>query len=71
MNDNKIGPRLYLNGTVSANIGDKLQAVATINNLLDTDPPRNPENFLEPAQANAVLYDVIGRTFTLGARVSF
>lgn len=71
VSDNDIGARLYLNGTVSANIGDQLQLFATINNILDTNPPRNPENFLEPAQANAVLYDVVGRMFTLGARVNF
>ncbi|MEA3176627.1 MAG: hypothetical protein QOI59_150 [Gammaproteobacteria bacterium] len=71
VSDNSVGSRLYLNGTISANLGDRFQIYATINNILDKDPPRDPENFLEPAQTNAVLYDVIGRTFTVGARVNF
>ena len=71
VSDNDIGARLYLNGTISANVRDWLQLFLTVNNILDKNPPRDPENFLEPAQTNAVLYDVIGRTFTLGARVNF
>jgi len=69
VSDNDIGARLYLNGTISANVRDGLQIFATVNNILDKNPPRDPENFLEPAQTNAVLYDVIGRTFTIGFRV--
>jgi iron complex outermembrane receptor protein len=71
VSDNDIGARLYLNGTLSANVGAGVQVYATINNILDKAPPRDPENFLEPAQTNAVLYDVIGRAFTLGVRAHF
>jgi outer membrane receptor protein involved in Fe transport len=70
VSDNDIGGRLYLNGTISANVHAGLQIFATVNNIFDKNPPRDPENFLEPAQTNAVLYDVIGRTFTVGFRVN-
>jgi outer membrane receptor protein involved in Fe transport len=74
VSDNTIPSRLYLNGTVRFDIKSdlgKFQIFGTVNNILDTDPPLDPENFLEPAQTNAVLYDVVGRAFTAGVRVNF
>jgi outer membrane receptor protein involved in Fe transport len=46
----------------------------TVNNLFDKDPPLLPAINYNPGvvyPTAQVLYDVVGRYFTLGARVSF
>jgi iron complex outermembrane recepter protein len=83
--DNLLGPqqidlqsikaRNYLNASISYDVirqeDRSLQLFFNINNILDTDPPIAPSNFIAPPQTNAILYDVIGRMFNMGVRFRY
>jgi outer membrane receptor protein involved in Fe transport len=83
--DNTLGPdkidlvdikgRYNVNTSVQYAIIDtdtqRFQLFFNINNLFDTDPPITPSSFIAPPQANAVLYDVVGRAVQVGARFSY
>ncbi|MFC2950672.1 TonB-dependent receptor plug domain-containing protein [Marinicaulis aureus] len=57
----------YYDVTVGGN--STVRLYGAINNVLDKDPPNNlPSSF---GVTNPALYDVIGRVFKVGARVSF
>jgi len=53
----------------------QIEAFANVRNIADSDPPivaANPGGFgYTIASSNAQLYDVLGRTFTMGLRVNF
>jgi outer membrane receptor protein involved in Fe transport len=51
----------------------KLQAFLTVNNAFNRDPPSAPGAFFAfgTSATNTSLYDVIGRTWTLGVRLTF
>jgi iron complex outermembrane recepter protein len=71
VNDNSITGQLLFNGSLRYSFdakGTKLQVFAGVNNIFNKAPPFDPQNFTEPVQTNAVLYDVIGRNFTVGLR---
>jgi iron complex outermembrane receptor protein len=57
--------------TVKGGPAKSLQLYANVRNLLDKDPPLDPANFVFPLYSNAVLYDTIGRTFSVGARFKY
>jgi outer membrane receptor protein involved in Fe transport len=47
----------------------KVQLFGVVNNLLDKDPPNDlPSSY---GVTNPVLYDVVGRSFKVGVRVTF
>ncbi|MEW6019977.1 MAG: hypothetical protein AB1760_18110, partial [Pseudomonadota bacterium] len=83
INDNHIDGALYfdVSATYGFDIGDSGaagEAYLSIRNLFNTDPPltANPanlgaENTVGYLQTNRTLYDVLGRTFRLGVRLSF
>jgi iron complex outermembrane recepter protein len=48
-----------------------IEVHAGIDNVLNRSPPINPENFFITGFTNYELYDVIGRRYYLGFRVSF
>ncbi|BAK67314.1 TonB-dependent receptor-like protein [Sphingobium sp. SYK-6] len=62
---------LSLTQDITTENGRKFQIFATVNNLLDQDPPGNAGNFFVFATrpTNTFLYDQIGRSFTVGVRV--
>lgn len=49
----------------------RIQIYANVQNLFDRDPPFNPSTAFMTSSANATYHDVIGRMFSLGARVDF
>ncbi|MCW2369599.1 TonB-dependent receptor plug domain-containing protein [Sphingobium sp. B11D3D] len=73
INDNYIAPWTYvnLNGSVAVwNRGDqKMEIFGAINNLFDKDPPVDAPSSFGPT--NNVLYDVVGRSYRIGARFKF
>jgi len=72
VNNNRIPGRFYLDLSGSYKVyafgGKELELFASINNLLDNDPPAMPSGNLG---TNQVLFDPIGRAFKVGARVRF
>ncbi|HWJ69035.1 MAG TPA: TonB-dependent receptor [Sphingobium sp.] len=72
VNNNRIPGRFYLDLSGSMKVyamnGQEIELFASINNLLDKDPPAMPSGNLG---TNQVLFDPIGRAFKVGARVRF
>ncbi|MCW2370776.1 TonB-dependent receptor plug domain-containing protein [Sphingobium sp. B11D3D] len=60
---------LQLQFTVREDGDKRFQLYGAVNNLLDNDPPNYLPSSTGPT--NAVLYDVVGRSFRVGARVTF
>jgi len=64
--------RFYLDLTARVNVstgnGQTFQLFATVNNLLDRDPPRLPGS---AGGTNQILFDPVGRAFKVGARFHF
>jgi hypothetical protein len=48
-----------------------VQLYGLVNNILNQSPPIIVDNFIAPLATNPSLYDVIGRTFILGARFQY
>lgn len=73
INDNHIGAWTYVNLNASVNVwkrGDqKLEIFGVVNNLFDKDPPVDAPSSFGPT--NNVLYDVLGRSYRIGARFKF
>lgn len=71
-NDNHVASAFYANlfGSVDIPMGgdQTVQVFAVINNLLDKEPPFAPEG---QYPTNPTYFDQIGRTYRLGARISF
>ncbi|WP_230461374.1 TonB-dependent receptor domain-containing protein [Sphingobium sp. CAP-1] len=72
VDDNHVPSRFYLDMTARLNVdtgnGRTFQLFATVNNLLDRDPPAMPG----PAGGtNQILFDPVGRAFKVGARFHF
>ena len=73
---NRVGAVWYTDATMTAKIADdrlgEAEVFFTVNNLFDRDPPVIPTYFFYGTIAtNYQVYDVIGRTFTLGTRLRF
>jgi outer membrane receptor protein involved in Fe transport len=51
--------------------GRRLQAFAVVDNLFDRDPPIVPSTFIVALATNPVLYDVVGRTASVGLRFKY
>ncbi len=70
INNNWVSGRLYTNLSLSYSLplNDKgeLQFYGVINNLFDLDPPVDPG---AASATNSILFDAIGRAFTLGVRL--
>jgi iron complex outermembrane receptor protein len=73
INDNKVKAWYYTNINAQyalLNDGNrKVEIYGAINNLFDRDPPVDIPSSFGPT--NNVLYDVLGRTYRVGARFSF
>ncbi len=73
VSDNDVPSMTYvdLNGSydIVANADYKMQVFGVVNNLFDKEPPNDlPSSY---GVTNPVLYDVVGRAFKLGVRVTF
>jgi hypothetical protein len=81
INDNSVDGAAYLDLYVSKNValfGGEAEFFGQVRNLFDTDPElmpfpqfRGSENRPGYLPANRTLYDVLGRTFRIGARMTF
>jgi outer membrane receptor protein involved in Fe transport len=73
--DNNIPARFYLDTSIAYTVinsgRQNVEMYFNINNLLDKDPPANPYSFFAPQATNPVLYNVVGRQFSLGVRFKF
>jgi len=73
ISDNHIAPWTYVNLNGSVNVwkrGDqKLEIFGVVSNLFDKDPPVDAPSSFGPT--NNVLYDVLGRSYKIGARFKF
>lgn len=67
--------RFYTNASVTYDVrkgeGLNMQVFASVSNLFDVDPPVVPGTFFATIATNGEIYDVIGRTFSLGFRGRF
>jgi outer membrane receptor protein involved in Fe transport len=68
INTNRVSGRTYFNLSGSYQFGDAVQVYGAVVNLANTRPPVAPSI---TGSFNPVLYDVIGRTFRVGARMNF
>ena len=75
INRNKVPAFVYLNPSASYRIAlprsRSVELFATVNNLLDTDPPMIPSGAaggINESSTNGQFYDVVGRFFRFGAR---
>lgn len=72
VDNNRVPGRFYLDLTARVNIdtgnGRKFQLYATLNNVLDRDPPAIPG---PSGGTNQILFDPVGRAFKVGARFHF
>jgi len=72
VDNNNVPSRFYLDMTARVNVetgnGRTFQLFATINNLLDRDPPAMPG---PSGGTNQILFDPVGRAFKVGARFHF
>lgn len=67
INFNSVEEVWYTDMTLGYDINDQMQGFLTINNLFDRDPPPVPSTLISgPTFGNRTLYDLIGRSFTIG-----
>lgn len=72
--DNRIRAAWYTDITLKVDVGTdrRMQLFGTVNNLFNEHPPIIPSGaFQYDYPTNASLYDVAGRTITVGARMKF
>ena len=75
--DNTIGSVVYYDTRLSYTLdvtGGSMELYANVNNITDKDPPVVPSYAAFGAntnQVNSTLYDVLGRRFTVGFKLSF
>ncbi|HEX7781556.1 MAG TPA: TonB-dependent receptor [Sphingobium sp.] len=71
----KVKGRAYMDMSIQYDLKTgaehSLQLFATMNNVFDKDPPIVPSTFIVSLATNPVLYDVVGRTFSVGARFKY
>ncbi|UTP38303.1 TonB-dependent receptor [Phenylobacterium sp. LH3H17] len=76
LNDNTIESKTYLDLSASYDLiagedGRRLTVYGAVDNLLDEDPPIVASSFFAPIATNPVLYDVMGRYFSMGVRFKY
>jgi len=69
INDNRVKAVTYVNVNFQLKVNDRFELFGVVNNLFDKDPPRNIPSSFGPT--NPVLYDVLGRAYRMGVRLSF
>ena len=71
IDDNTVPSRTYIDAAFSYRMDEHVEVFGKVENLLDKDPPITTSSLISPQAASSVLYDVRGRYFSMGARVSF
>jgi iron complex outermembrane receptor protein len=75
INDNSVDSASYVDLTAQYSLVDdgrrSIQLFAVVNNVFNEEPPITPSNSFVSFQTNPVLYDVIGRMYSVGARFRF
>lgn len=71
INDNHIGSHFYVNVGADYSLRDNLSVFLKVENLFDKDPPVTTNGVISPQTATSPFYDVLGRRYALGARMSF
>jgi iron complex outermembrane receptor protein len=69
ISDNKVKAVTYVNLNFQMKVNEQFELFGVVNNLFDKDPPNDLPSSFGPT--NPVLYDVLGRSYRIGARVSF
>lgn len=73
INDNLVEAVTYVNFNLQYRLVDEgnrqVELFGVVNNLFDTDPPNNLPSSFGPT--NNVLYDVVGRSYRAGVRISY
>ncbi|MBN8829604.1 MAG: TonB-dependent receptor [Sphingomonadales bacterium] len=70
INKNEIPAMAYVNLFSTLRIDERMELTASIDNLLNTDPPVSP--YATQGQAvNGQYYDKVGRAFEIGVRIRF
>ena len=67
INDNTVSSATYVNLSGSLDLGKQMQIFASVNNLLNKDPPVAPGGNGYPT--NPVYFDTYGTTWKLGMRL--
>jgi iron complex outermembrane receptor protein len=72
VNDNHVPGIYYINLGGSYNLSEHWKIYTQIDNLLNKSPPADPANSQNPTNdgANPLLYDVVGRMYHVGVRIS-
>lgn len=70
INDNTISAAAYVNLYSSLKVSDRMELSFNVDNLFDKDPPVSPYA-TQGQPVNGQLYDKIGRTFEIGAKLKF
>jgi outer membrane receptor protein involved in Fe transport len=73
VSDNKVEAVTYVNLNAQVRLWEqgkgRMELFGVVNNLLDKDPPNDLPSSFGPT--NNVLYDVVGRSFKVGVRLSY
>ncbi|WP_169542541.1 TonB-dependent receptor plug domain-containing protein [Sphingomonas baiyangensis] len=69
INDNSVEAVTYVNLNFQIRANDQFEFFGVVNNLFDRDPPNNLPSSFGPT--NPVLYDVLGRSYRAGVRLTF
>ena len=74
VNDNSVEGQFLLNMSAAYDLelsGHRVSVYGVVNNVLNQDPPLDPGLFVYATSTNPMLYDVFGRSYTLGLRYKF
>ncbi|GAA0334394.1 TonB-dependent receptor [Sphingomonas oligophenolica] len=73
IDNNNMPTMLYtdINLRYAVTNGGRIELYGGVHNLLDKDPPVDPVQFIYSYGTNLTFYDVVGRSFYIGARVKF
>lgn len=69
ISDNKIDAVTYVNLNAQFRVNENFELFGVVNNLFDKDPPKDIPSSFGPT--NPVLYDVLGRSYRVGVRLTF
>ena len=69
INRNRVPAVTYVNFNFQLRVNDQFEFYGVVNNLLDKQPPNYLPSSYGPT--NAVLYDVLGRSYRMGVRLTF
>jgi len=61
----------YIDASVRWNVTDNFQVTGFIGNLFDEQPPQTPAGLFSQANTDPQVYRVLGRTFSVSARIRF